>query len=286
MRKILFATVAMAMFLGAAHADPKPDNWIPPGHRYGGEGGAGGTGGAGGAGGAGGTGIGYGGTGIGVGVGIAGAAASSSAAATATNNTNVRLHNTNTNLNANSNRNNNRAYGGQGGSATINNPGYVHTTQSGGYSVRTVGVPNAPALAPAGIESCMSSMSLGSGFMGGSAALGIPVMDKGCDARLFSRTMSNLGLHTAAVQMLCHDRRAAAALATQGIACQIADGEGGVNFLSGMFGNSSTSVQVAQPQPVRYAQPVARPTPAPAVRAQRTGTNGYHWEVFGGWTRD
>ena len=82
--------------------------------------------------------------------------------------------------------------------------------------------------------------------------------------------------------------RAAAALATQGIACQIADGEGGVNFLSGLFGSSSTTVQVAQPAPVApvRATPVVARQTAPAVRAQRTGTNGYHWEVFGGWTRD
>jgi hypothetical protein len=267
MRKMFMVTVSMLGLMGSAFATSPSNNNGPTNNNTTNNYNTTNQGGQGGRGGDGGTGIGFGGN------ASAGAAASATAVsgAAAINRTSVRSSNYNRNT-------------ARGGNAAVNiggAPAYTHQSMSGGYSVRTTGVAYAPALAPAGVESCMASVSGGGGWMGGALSLGFPVMDKGCDARLFSRTMANLGLRTAAVQMLCHDERAAAALATQGIFCSIRDSDNGVNLFAGLMGASSAprsrQVQVTPASYVPAAAPIAPRVPATSVNPS------YRWDAFRGY---
>lgn len=100
-----------------------------------------------------------------------------------------------------------------GGNSSIvfNNPGETRSTNT--TNLRTSGtttvknVPNAfaPGLAAAGIESCNSSMSGGASAVGWGISLGGPVEDKGCSARLFSRTLFAMGYKEAALQLLINE---------------------------------------------------------------------------------
>ena len=79
----------------------------------------------------------------------------------------------------------------------------------------------APGLAAAGIEACLGSVSMGGSGAGFGLSFGTTKLDPGCNIRLYSRTLYAMGYRKAATQMLCYDADVAAALATQGIRCQV-----------------------------------------------------------------
>jgi len=91
---------------------------------------------------------------------------------------------------------------------TINNPVQPTTTTqnirtSGTSSVKTVPTAVSPALAAAGLETCLGSASGGVSALGFGVSGGSTMTDEGCQARLDSRTLWAMGLKGAAVARLC-----------------------------------------------------------------------------------
>ena len=77
----------------------------------------------------------------------------------------------------------------------------------------------APGLAAAGIESCLGSASVGGAGPGFGVTIGGTLTDKGCNLRLYARTLYSLGHRAAAAQILCNDPDVALALAIEGVRC-------------------------------------------------------------------
>ena len=115
----------------------------------------------------------------------------------------------NGNGNGNGNANGNNNGNGNSSSATISNR----------YPQNTPSV-FAPGLNAASIESCMGSTSMGGSIAGFGISFGSTTEDRGCQLRLYSRTLYALGHRRAATQILCNDPQVMQALAFQGISCQ------------------------------------------------------------------
>ena len=113
------------------------------------------------------------------------------------------------NGNANGNNHGNGNGNGNSSSATISNR-YPQTAPS----------VFAPGLNAAGIESCMGSASMGGSIAGFGISLGSTTEDRGCQLRLFARTLYALGHRRAATQILCNDPEVMQALAYEGYSCQ------------------------------------------------------------------
>jgi hypothetical protein len=79
----------------------------------------------------------------------------------------------------------------------------------------------APGLAAAGIETCLGSTSVGGAGPGFGVTIAGTTQDRGCNLRLFSRTLYSMGHKAAAVQILCNDPDVAAALALEGVRCLV-----------------------------------------------------------------
>lgn len=77
----------------------------------------------------------------------------------------------------------------------------------------------APSLGAAGIETCLGSASGGVSFPGGGVAFGSTTQDKGCNLRLWARTLGSMGLKGASVAIACQDPNVFAAMATAGTPC-------------------------------------------------------------------
>jgi hypothetical protein len=121
------------------------------------------------------------------------------------------------NVNGNSNGNNNAGVGSGNG----NGNGNGNTSSATVSTTRTRNTPSvfSPGLAAAGTESCLGSTSVGGSGAGVGFMFGTTVTDKGCNLRLFSRTLFALGHKRAATQILCNDPEAAVALSYEGIIC-------------------------------------------------------------------
>jgi hypothetical protein len=78
----------------------------------------------------------------------------------------------------------------------------------------------APGLT-SGPETCLGSTSVGGSVSGVGLSFGTTQVDRDCNIRLYSRTLSGLGLNTAATQILCYSPEVAQVLAVQGIRCVI-----------------------------------------------------------------
>ena len=94
---------------------------------------------------------------------------------------------------------------GNGNVGTANGNGNGNgsgNTLSARANTRTTAVV-APSLAAAGIESCLGSTSVGGAGGGVGITIASTVTDRGCNLRLFSRTLYNLGHRKAATQILC-----------------------------------------------------------------------------------
>lgn len=82
----------------------------------------------------------------------------------------------------------------------------------------------APGLAAAGIESCLGSTSVGGAGPGFGVTIGSTTTDRGCNLRLYSRTLYALGHRVAATQILCNDPDVAQALLAEGVQCRVGVG--------------------------------------------------------------
>lgn len=121
---------------------------------------------------------------------------------------------------------------GSGSNNGNNNSGVANGNGNGNGSGNTLSATSnsrhialaAPSLAAAGIESCLGSTSVGGAGGGVGVTIASTVTDRGCNLRLFSRTLYNLGHRHAATQILCNDPDAALALRSEGVHCEIGVG--------------------------------------------------------------
>ena len=93
------------------------------------------------------------------------------------------------------------------------------TVYSKNTRVKATGV--AAAGLTSGAETCLGSTSVGGSVSGVGLSFGTTQVDRDCNIRLYSRTLSGLGLNTAATQILCYSPEVAQVLAVQGIRCVI-----------------------------------------------------------------
>ncbi len=133
---------------------------------------------------------------------------SSGALSTATSKNSNRNSNRNTNVNAN--QNSSGANVGIGPNSTVNQGSNLSS-----------GIPNvyAPALAAAGYEVCLGSMSVGGSGSGFGLSFGGTYEDKGCQARLNAKTLATLGYVVAGREVLCQDPSIRAAMHNAGTPC-------------------------------------------------------------------
>jgi len=82
-------------------------------------------------------------------------------------------------------------------------------------------VPNvySPALAAAGYEVCLGSMSAGGSASGFGVTFGGTYEDKGCQARLNAKTLATLGYTAAAREIMCQNPNIASAMRHAGTPC-------------------------------------------------------------------
>lgn len=81
----------------------------------------------------------------------------------------------------------------------------------------------APGLNAAGIESCLGSSSMGGSVAGFGVSFGSTVEDRGCQLRLYARTLYALGYKRAATRILCNDPQVMLALSYEGVSCGVDD---------------------------------------------------------------
>ena len=79
----------------------------------------------------------------------------------------------------------------------------------------------APGLTAAGIETCLGSNSVGGAGPGFGVTIAGTTTDRGCNLRLYTRTLYSMGHKLAATQILCNDPDVAAALALEGVRCLV-----------------------------------------------------------------
>jgi hypothetical protein len=146
-------------------------------------------------------------------------------------------------INGSGNGNNNSGLGSGNGNGNGNGNGSNNTTSTsasagsnnttstsasaGGSAVtlnnnrRNAPAITAPSLAAAGIETCLGSNSVGGAGPGFGVTIAGTITDRGCNLRLYSRTLYSMGHKLAATQILCNDPDVAAALALEGVRCLV-----------------------------------------------------------------
>ncbi len=177
--------------------------------------------------------------------------------------------------NGNGNGNNNSGVGngignGNGsGNVTSNSTTVVPGVTNNGVQQRA-NTPSvyAPGLAASGIESCIASASAGGSGAGFGLTVALTTQDKGCNLRLFSRTLYAMGHRVAATQILCNDPQVAQALALEGVVCQAGETAQVTArcMRYSLFGNCEEYEQIA-PLPAAAAENSA---PADPPRGRRT----------------
>lgn len=134
-------------------------------------------------------------------------------------------------VSGNNNGNAGSGIGSSNGNGNGNGNG-SNNTVAGGTSSSAVNVRSrqqapaivAPGLTAAGIESCLGSTSIGGAGPGFGVTIGGTTTDRGCNLRLYSRTLYALGHRVAATQILCNDPDVAQALLAEGIQCRVGVG--------------------------------------------------------------
>jgi hypothetical protein len=132
-------------------------------------------------------------------------------------------YNGNTNVNINSSRaraNASSSSSSVSGSQSTSNVNITNATQ-GRRTTRLVTPPTiAPAaLAAAGIETCLGSVSGGASFMGGGFSFGTTTKDDDCNRRLYARQLHNMGYGGAAIAIQCLSPEVNYAMAVAGTPC-------------------------------------------------------------------
>jgi hypothetical protein len=172
----------------------------------------------------------------------------------------------NGNGNGNSGFGNGFGNGNGSGNVTSNSTTVVPGVSSNGWQRANTPSVYAPGLAASGIESCIASASAGGSGAGFGLTVALTTEDKGCNLRLFSRTLYAMGHRIAATQILCNDPKVAQALALEGVVCQTGETAQVTErcMRYSLFGNCEEYEQIA-PLPVAAADlRDSGPTDSPA----------------------
>ena len=217
-------------------------------------------------------------------------------------NSNANLHNSNRNTNNNNNTSHSNANSNSNSNAGANSNQHQAQGQSVNYNVATDpanqtinNVPNvyAPALAAAGSEVCLGSLSAGGAAAGFGLSVGGTIVDQECQLRMNARTLATLGYNVAAREEMCIDPQVRTALLAAGTPCAADrgaplmaraeyDAPGNVSVVSAVpgrprgcrrlpaaTGNTSFSAAGTRParlQARRSTPPPHRPRPKPRRR--------------------
>ena len=122
----------------------------------------------------------------------------------------------NSNSNSKSTANSNQSQGqAQGQSVTYN------YTSPADQTIRNVPNVYAPALAAAGSEVCLGSLSAGGAAAGFGLTVGGTMVDQECQLRMNARTLATLGYAAAAREEMCVDPQVRAAMLAAGTPCAV-----------------------------------------------------------------
>ncbi len=180
-------------------------------------------------------------------------------------NTNINKTSSHSNSNANSNSiSKSGASSNQQQGQTVN---YVQTTPD----TQTIkNVPNvyAPALAAAGSEVCLGSLSAGGSAAGFGLSVGGTLVDQECQLRMNARTLATLGYNVAAREEMCIDPQVRAAMLAAGTPCN-AD-RAALPQARAEYGGSASQTSTIAASPAVAASP-----PAPGCHKQ--------YQLLGGW---
>ncbi len=193
------------------------------------------------------------------------------------------LHNSNKNTNVNSNRSNSNANSNSNSKSAASSNQHQSQGQAVTYNETTPAdqtiknVPNvyAPALAAAGSEVCLGSMSAGGSAAGFGLTVGGTLVDQECQLRMNARTLATLGYNVAAREEMCVDQQVRAAMLAAGTPC--AADRAAPQQARAEYGAPVS--QMAAAQPINLSTVAAAPSPQPAAAP------GCHkqYQLLGGW---
>ncbi len=106
-----------------------------------------------------------------------------------------------------------------GGSSSGAKGGQINSVSQGPDLSRAVPNVYSPALAAAGYEVCLGSMSAGGSGGGFGFSLASTMEDKACQARLNAKTLATLGYAAAAREVMCQDPNIRTAMINAGTPC-------------------------------------------------------------------
>jgi hypothetical protein len=188
---------------------------------------------------------------------------------------NASLTNSNRNTNLNSNRSNSNANSRSNSISGASSNQHQSQGQAVNYNETTPAnqtinnVPNvyAPALAAAGSEVCLGSMSAGGSAAGFGLTVGGTLVDQECQLRMNARTLATLGYTAAAREEMCVDLQVRAAMLAAGTPC--AADRGAPPQARAEYGEAIPQTAVAS------APQASAGAPAPGCRRQ--------YQLLGGW---
>lgn len=105
------------------------------------------------------------------------------------------------------------------GSTTGSNSLTFNSTTPSDQTIRSVPNVYAPALAAAGSEVCLGSVSAGGAAAGFGLTVGGTLVDQECQLRMNARTLATLGYNVAAREEMCIDPQVRAAMLAAGTPC-------------------------------------------------------------------
>lgn len=158
-----------------------------------------------------------------------------------------------------------------GGAVTNNN----YTSGGGGNAQNTPNVVTS-ALAAAGYEVCLGSMTAGGSAAGFGLSVGSTIEDKACQLRLNAKTLATLGYAAAAREVMCQDPNVRTAMLEAGTPC--AEDKG--------LPPAPTSYVDTYPESNSRAAAETPPV-SPMPAAQRNAGSGRNcrmeYQLIGGW---
>ncbi len=200
-------------------------------------------------------------------------------------NSNANLHNSNRNTNNNTNTSRSNAVSGSNSNAGANSNQHQAQGQSVNYNVATDpanqtinNVPNiyAPALAAAGSEVCLGSISAGGAAAGFGLSVGGTIVDQECQLRMNARTLATLGYAVAAREEMCIDPQVRAAMFAAGTPCS-ADYGPPIVARAEVNAPPLTNVSVVS------AVPAAAPAPGAPPHGPSAPGCRWQYQLLGGW---
>lgn len=141
-------------------------------------------------------------------------------------------------------------------------------------------VPNvyAPALAAAGSEVCLGSLSAGGAAAGFGLTVGGTMVDQECQLRMNARTLATLGYAAAAREEMCVDPQVRAAMAAAGTPCAVDRGaplQARAEYDAPVAQTTIAPAASVSAIAAALAPQASAPAPAPGCHKE--------YQLFGGW---